>query len=1020
MKKNAISLLLATCIIGSCLFSNHVSVLANENKDNIIRKVETKEIKLDYELNRNFNGSTDYVDVTEDLSKVKSLAEGTIAVKFKANSTNSWQTLFSMSDKNDPSSRVFVGITNTGRVRYEVRENGQLKLGFEWPHRVYNDGKWHGLVINIGGENGAELYVDGSKLYSTGNDINMSFFNGVNTPNSLNIGRILTSENQNGQWYLNGEISNIKVFDKALSYGECLFLSEVKEESKPEPEGEKEEMIRMLKGNEDLNVVFTGDSITHGPLHTKGYRSYSEHFSERIKGESINGTTKEDSMVFNTGVSSATTRNIINGFDTWVKLYNPDIVFIMIGMNDSSNQMVPLEEYKSNVRELVDRTRENGAIPVLQTSNTIRMPSNRESLPLYMEAIREISRDKNVTLIDHYKHWEELEKENPNLKNEFLSDSIHPNEKGHLEMVKLIFKELEIFEEDSYTCNLSYPIKVENDFGRRVDTTYYPNYKGIEEKESLISYKIDKKFNGDFIDKSEDLSKVSALEKGTIVSRFKVENNRNAQTILSLSDSKDDASNVTLAINNGSIHFSVRENGAFRSNITTSKGGYNDGMWHTVAVDVGDDGTKIYVDGELIHSESNKGFFNTISEANSFNVGRNLDNKESGEWFYYGDISYIDIYEDNLSQEELIKSTKENLNDNLEAMTNVINENEKGAWVFLGDDDTTGKGDTFGYKNYVEYIEERVRWELNGGSMTKREKFMINSGVENADSEYLMNSFDTLVSKYNPKATFIMVGGNEKITPEEFKENLTTIINKTREIGSIPVLQTPIKNEKNIENYIKVIRDIAKEEKVLLIDHYEYWEKLSENQQWLEESWLLDGNPNHRGHLEIAKKILKDLRIYNYNSLTCRFLLDTPGDTIFEEVKKQLDSLINEYKILSENAKEGYEVGEYMYGAKKLLDDALIKAEEYLNTGAVGKIKESIIEIQEVKEKFDSLKITELTGDLNDDGLLNIGDLSLVSMNFGKNSNFEGWNEIRVYDLNKDEVINELEIDFISYRILNN
>lgn len=130
-----------------------------------------------------------------------------------------------------------------------------------------------------------------------------------------------------------------------------------------------------------------------------------------------------------------------------------------------------------------------------------------------------------------------------------------------------------------------------------------------------------------------------------------------------------------------------------------------------------------------------------------------------------------------------------------------------------------------------------------------------------------------------------------------------------------------------------------------MIDHYEYWKTLSENQQWLGESLLLDGNPNHRGHLEIAKKILKDLRIYNYNSLTCSFLLDTTGDTIFEEVEKQLDSLINEYKILSENAKEGYEVEEYMYGAKKLLDDALIKEEEYLNIGAIEKIKESIIEI---------------------------------------------------------------------------
>ncbi|HHD2752012.1 TPA: GDSL-type esterase/lipase family protein [Clostridium perfringens] len=630
----------------------------------------------------------------------------------------------------------------------------------------------------------------------------------------------------------------------------------------------------MIRGDKGLNIVFTGDSITHGPLHTKGYRSYTEHFRERLKEKFKN----ENIMVFNTGVSGATTRDIINDFHICVNIYDPDIVFIMLGMNDSSNQIVSLEEYRSNIIELINKVREFGAIPILQTSNTIKMDLSRKSLKFYMEVIREIASEKNVMLMDHYSHWEELEKENPNLKNELLNDLIHPNEKGHLEIVKFIFKELDIFDEDSYTCNLSYPIKVENDLGRRVDTTYYPSYEGVEGKKSLVSYKIEKMFSGDFIDKSKDLNKVSNLEKGSIVSRFKVENNRNNQTILSFFDSRDDDSNLILAINNGKIHFSVREKGVFSINITTSKGGYNDGMWHTLAIDVRDHGTKIYVDGELINSKLNKGFFKNISNANSFNIGRNLDNKDYEEGFYYGHISYIDIYEENLSQEELIKSTKENFNDNLESMTNLINEDEKGVWVFWGDRDTTGKGNTFGYKNYVEYVEERIRWELNDGSINKRERFMINSGIEEANSEYLMNNFEYLVSKYNPKAVFIMIGGYEKITPEEFKQNLIHIIGKIKSINSIPVLQSPIKNERNIEEYIKAIREVAKEEEILLIDHYKYWYKLSKGQELLQKSWLVEGSPNHRGHLEIAKKILKDLRIYNYNSLTCGFTIETPWD----------------------------------------------------------------------------------------------------------------------------------------------
>ena len=463
----------------------------------------------------------------------------------------------------------------------------------------------------------------------------------------------------------------------------------------------------MIRGDKGSSIVFTGDSITHGPLHTKGYRSYTEHFRERLKEKFKN----ENIMVFNTGVSGATTRDVIRDFNICVNIYDPDIVFIMLGMNDSLNEIVPLEEYRSNILELINKVREIGAIPIIQTSNIIKMDLSRKNLKFYMDIVREVARENNVMLIDHYSHWEELEKENSNLKNELLNDLIHPNENGHLEMAKFIFKELDIFDEESYTCNLSYPIKAENDLERKVD------------------------------------------------------------------------------------------------------------------------------------NKCNKEIFNTISNKNP-------------------------------SQEELIKYTKENLNDNLEAITNLINEDENGIWVFLGDGDTNGTGDTFGYKNYVEYVEERIRWELNDGSINKREKFMINFGTEDTNSGYLMNNFEHLVSKYNPKVVFIMIGGNEKITPEEFKHNLVNVVSKVKNINSIPILQSPIKNGSDIEEYVKVIREVSEKEKIFLIDHYEYWDRLSKIKKWVIESWLVEGKANHRGHLAIAKKIFKDLRIYDYNSLICGFTIE--------------------------------------------------------------------------------------------------------------------------------------------------
>src|SRR6266446_3517466 len=45
--------------------------------------------------------------------------------------------------------------------------------------------------------------------------------------------------------------------------------------------------------------VFTGDSITHGALHTLGWRSYPAHFAERVRWE----LRRMRDVVINTGIS---------------------------------------------------------------------------------------------------------------------------------------------------------------------------------------------------------------------------------------------------------------------------------------------------------------------------------------------------------------------------------------------------------------------------------------------------------------------------------------------------------------------------------------------------------------------------------------------------------------------------------------------------------------------------------------------------------------------------------------------
>lgn len=1021
--KKLISLILTVAVINSFIKPVTAKPLNEYSKEEIIqtKKVsesinESQNLLLSYEINKQFNGTSDLVDVSNDIDSVKSLNEGAILIDFHSESSVQNQVLFSMTDSSDAQSHLYVKLLS-GNLRYEVREGGQLKSAYTVKGIALNDGNSHKILINTGSR-GLEIYIDGVRVAAVnGYD---QFFNDVNTPDTMTIGAIKNSSNVNGAEFFNGVIAKVDVYGSELDYSKCIELTgNIVNPEKPE---DYDRLIELINSQREVNMVFTGDSITHGPLHTKGYRSYSEHFNERIRGEEVNGNIKSENFIINTGVSSGKSTDILNNFDKVIATHNPEVVFVMIGMNDCNG--MSLEEYESNIKEIVRKIREIGAIPVLQTSNTA---ISRPNLTIFMQKIREVANEAEVVLIDHYRYWEEAEINNSNLKKEWLNDSIHPNEEGHLQMAKLIFRELGLATEGSFTNNLTYPLTTAGKFVNTSAVYPYPEYVGIEGVTPILNYKVDKEFyKTNYIDKTEDISKVENLEEGSIVARFNLTNGGLAQTLISLSDGNDPSSNVTLAINSGKIHYEVRESGDI-VNVTSSSGGYNDGKWHTVVLNASNSGTKIYIDGELILTDDRNGFFADMNTPNNFNIGRNVHNT-GGEWYYNGAISYVDVYSDVLTEEQAIAVSSENPKEeteaiNLENIKAEISSNTDGAWVFLGDEDTASKGDTYGYKNFVEYFEERVRWDLNGGSMIKRRKFMINSGVDGISSTEILANFDSWASGYKPSVVSVMVGGREAVSVEEFEANLREIVTKIEAIGAIPFLQTPVIKNEDISDYISVIRKVADEEGVALIDHYSYWSDIEIEQPQVNESWLTaNGEPNHRGHLEIAKKMLVDLGIAG--GTVSNFNIPYT-DTSAEALKTELQILVNEATQLYDNSEEGDAPGQYPVASKlelKLsIDFANVELERENSTLNIveGRIKE----LKKAIEVFKSLvneNIIYRDGDFNQDGKVNIADLAIASKNHGKNSSDSDWSTVRVYDINEDNVINEYEINFIMDKILNN
>lgn len=1011
MKKILINMLVSSLLVSNIIPANNIIAYENNNTMNMLieesNRSQSYESYLQYKpllqfnVRESFNGIDKFIDISDEVENIKDLSSGTIAIKFKTSAKNKEQTLFSISDKNDTNSYFEIKLLN-GQIRLETKENGNNVMSYTVPNKTFDDNKWHTVVIS-GGELGGILYMDGEKLVEFTNHPN-KFISLVKDLNNMNIGRIV--KNNEVSSYFDGEIEYVEVYNKQFSheYSSKYSLNDYRE------------ILNIIHGEESNNILFAGDSITHGPLHTKGYRSYSEHFNERIRGEAVSGNLKSDNFVINTGVSSADTTHVLASYETWVKTHNPKIVFLTFGMNDCAT--ITIDEYKNNLKTLVNKIREMGAIPIIQTINTTN-GSREEQLPIFMEGARAVANELDVFLIDHNKYWSDLGK---SVTNAWLGDAIHPNEKGHLEIAKLIFRELQLDTDDSYTQNLSYPLAGNGTAKPVLDTARkkYPEYSNIENKEPVVSYKVNREFYGsDFIDRTDDMDKIKSLNTGSIVTRFNLTSSQSAQTIISLSDSKDSSKEVAIGINaNGTIFLNGRtDNG--NSSFTTSRSGYNDGVWHTLVMNVDESTINIYVDGENIHSTTNKIFFSSLNLPTHLSIGRNVHDT-GGEWFFNGAISYVEIYDNILSRDEInnISSKIDSSNNFAEIRNKALENGVANSWVLVGDNSTSGNGATYGYKNYGEYFEERIRWELRGNPMINRERYVINSRVDGADSESINTNFDKWIAEFDPEIVSIMIGGSEKGTPKEFEANLKEIIEKVRDIGALVMLQTPVLQENDITEYVNVILKVAKEFNVPVVDHYNTWIELEKSNPHIKETFLNeDYRLNHRGHLRVAQDMMKALKVFDSNSISGGALVDMKYEETENptELKNELLDLINKAKKSIEDNKDNLYI-EHLKSAL-VADIAAAEREIEKTNSTIVTVSNAINFLNESLRSFEEDEV-DYGCDVNKDGIITIADLALVSKNYNKNSEDKNWNEIKIYDVNKDTIINNIDIQEVMKKIL--
>jgi len=184
--------------------------------------------------------------------------------------------------------------------------------------------------------------------------------------------------------------------------------------------------------DQPMTIVCLGDSVTGVYYHTGGHRAYPEMLELALKAANPKATVK----VINAGISGNTTRDGLNRLESDVLKHKPDLVTISFGLNDMVR--VPIEEYRSNLEQLIDRCREQKSQVVLCTPNAVINTDGRPITKLveYCEVLRTVGRDKNVPVCDQYVAGEELKQRAPWTWRLTMSDAIHPNMDGHKRMAE--------------------------------------------------------------------------------------------------------------------------------------------------------------------------------------------------------------------------------------------------------------------------------------------------------------------------------------------------------------------------------------------------------------------------------------------------------------------------------------------------------------------------------------------------------------------------------------------------------
>jgi lysophospholipase L1-like esterase len=178
-----------------------------------------------------------------------------------------------------------------------------------------------------------------------------------------------------------------------------------------------------LKAGQTQTVITYGTSLTSGGAWVSQLK---EAFDQAYPGQV---------SLINSGAGGMWSTWGIQNLDQRVIEKKPDLVTIEFGINDAYLEYkTSVEKARENLENMIDRILKSNPrceIVLMVMNPPIKVHlERRPRIKDYYQMYREVAKQRQLPLIDHYPAWERILREDPGLFDRYVPDGIHPGPQG--------------------------------------------------------------------------------------------------------------------------------------------------------------------------------------------------------------------------------------------------------------------------------------------------------------------------------------------------------------------------------------------------------------------------------------------------------------------------------------------------------------------------------------------------------------------------------------------------------------